>query len=450
MINMTITIPTICFIDFLYPSACFENRWAIVDILANAVQKYTDILPEFICIPSDKIFNKDIDFANSGTQILENCIAFLGVETSSNTQLANADMFVVGPPYNYSRDLVIPYQTDNSMINGSAGWKFVSPLDWVVWVMLILVVIVAVVIQVLMKKMQVDASPTLDKETGAEIVSRSILSTAGYSRLYAGNSHIISRHLLSCCMSCFSFFIVSLYCSNLVNFFYTANEDYFVLPQLSVVRVHPAFQDILPPDTFPIYTDGNLMNKLQTINMVPYGIYDGNMIPVVSRVIGDSFRNSTTELMSLGSYKAIYYSIFTKLFKAIYGRSVLKNIIIEINMQLELYQLNKSRLLDYNDTPDKVTHIIGIEQVWGAFVILSVGYVTSILFRIFFTSKSGLSNITLFKHPPTHEKTYGCGSNVPTNAPNSNVAHETARVETTRNDMVEIELIESRNSTSIV
>jgi hypothetical protein len=222
MDNMTIATPSVCFIDFLYPASCFENKWAIVDILINSIQKYTGILPDFKCIPSDKIFGRIIDFKNPDIKIISDCIAFAGVESSSSTQIADTTMFVIGPAYNFSRDFVLPYQMREGVeYHDGRGWGFIHPLDWTVWAMMFLVILVALGVQLLMKKIEVDASPELDNETGAEIMSRSILSSVAYSRLYGGSSHIITRHLLSCCMAIFAVVIVSLYGSNLVNFFYS-------------------------------------------------------------------------------------------------------------------------------------------------------------------------------------------------------------------------------------
>ena len=291
--------PSVCFIDFLYPSSCFGNKWAIIDILINSIQKYTGLLPEFKCIPSDKIFGRIVDFKNPDIQIISDCIAITGVESSSSTQIADTSLFVIGPAYNFSRDFVIPYQTGGMGNKDGRGWGFVNPLDWTVWAMMFLVILVAIGVQVLMKKIEVDASPALDKETSAEIMSRSILSSVAYSRLYGGSSHIITRHLLSCCMAIFAVVIVSLYGSNLVNFFYMANDDRVDLPEPSDVRVHPAFIDLISPETFGVYTD-RTNARLSTTNMVPNGVYYDNQTPIVSRTVGDGIRNSTTKLRSLG------------------------------------------------------------------------------------------------------------------------------------------------------
>ena len=403
--------PSVCFIDFLYPSSCFENKWAIIDILINSIQKYTGLLPEFKCIPSDKIFGRIVDFKNPDIKIISDCIAVTGVESSSSTQIADTGLFVVGPAYNFSRDFVLPYQYEGMETRDGRGWGFVNPLDWTVWAMMFLVILVAIGVQVLMKKIEVDASPALDKETGAEIMSRSILSSVAYSRLYGGSSHIISRHMLSCCMAIFAVVIVSLYCSNLVNFFYTANDDRVDLPEPSEVRVHPAFKDLISPETFGVYTD-RANARLETTNMVPYGVYYDNQTPIVSRTVGDCFRNSTTRLRSLGGYYTVYEVIFIQIFEEIVGNETLRNIMININRELDLYQFNKKKLLDFDDTSGQKTVVqVDIQHVWGSFVILAIGYVTSILFRIFFTTKTGLSNISLFKHPK-HESASGRRSTV--------------------------------------
>lgn len=236
-------------------------------------------------------------------------------------------------------------------------------------------------------------------------------------------------------MAIFAVFIVSLYCSNLVNFFYMANEDRVVLPEPSMVRVHPAFKDLISPETFGVYTDG-VNARLQMINIIPYGIYNENETPVVSRTIGDSFRNSTTKLRSLGGFYTAYEVIFIKSFEAIVGNETLRNITIDISKELDIYQINKKRLLDFDDSnsPESVTQI-DIKNIWGVFVVLLVGYISSILFRIFFTTKTGLSNITMFKKTK-HESVI----------PTVNVVAES---EIAGGDMVEIELNEIHSSITI-
>lgn len=437
---MSISNPSICFADFLYPYACSDRKWAIVDILTNAIQKYTEIVPEFMCIPTDEIYDKDIYYIN--TNVTSSCIAFAGMEMSSNTQLADIDMFTIGPYYNFSRDFVMPYQVPNFVPTMGDGWKFFNSLDWVVWCMFFTVIVVVTGIQIMMKKISVDASPTLDQETNAEVASRSILSSIGYSRLYGGNNDIISRHLLSCSMACFSAVIVSLYCSNLVNFFYTATEDYRVkIPLPNDVRIHPAIKDLISPEMFGVYTDNNQSN-LELAPMMPNAVYYRNMIPVVPRSVGDGFRNSTTSLVSLGGYYTIYRVVFAKTLELVTGKKTLKNIEIEINKQLDLYNFNNEQVLDFPDTDTERIGEINIHQVWGVFVILLVGYVSSILFRIFFTKKTGLSNISLFKHS-TRES--GGGNGVATIiTQNANVVSKN-----TKNDMVEIELNENHSSISI-
>lgn len=443
MDNMT-TTPSICFIDFLYPTSCFENRWAIIDILTNSIQKYAGILPDFRCIPSNILFGRTIDLNNPDIKLISDCIAFTGVESSSSTQIADIDMFVIGPSYNYSRDFVLPYQSAGiSDVNRGNGWGFVKPLDWTVWLVMFFVILVAIGIQILMKTIEVDASPALDKETAAEIMSRSILSSVAYSRLYGGSSHIISRHMLSSCMAIFAVVIVSLYCSNLVNFFYMANDDRVILPQPSMIRVHPAFKDLISPETFGVYTDG-ANARLQITNMVPDGLYHENEIPVVSRVIGDIFRNSTTKLRSLGGYYTVYEVVFMKIFENIVGKETLKDIMIDTNRELDLYQFNKKKYLDFqdNDYYETISQV-DIQHVWGAFAILLVGYVASIFFRIFFTEKTGLDNITLYKHPKN--KSTRSASNTSASAD----VYENAQTEISGGDMVEIELNERHNSITI-
>lgn len=162
---MAISTPSICFVDFLYPLACFENRWAIIEILTNSIQKYTGIIPNFKCIPSDTVFDTVIDLMNPNIKNITDCIVVAGIESSSSTQIADTSLFITGPAYNYSRDFVFPYQSNGMEIRGGDGWRFVNPLDWTVWAMMFMVIIVAIGVQILMKKIEVDASPSLDKET---------------------------------------------------------------------------------------------------------------------------------------------------------------------------------------------------------------------------------------------------------------------------------------------
>jgi hypothetical protein len=462
MDNMT-TIPSICFIDFLYPASCFENRWAIIDILTTSIQKYAGILPDFRCIPSNIIFGRAIDFNNPDIKLISDCIAFTGVESSSSTQIADIDMFVTGPSYNYSRDFVLPYQSaEIPYINRGGGWGFVKPLDWTVWLMMFFVILVAIGVQILMKTIEVDASPALDKETAAEIMSRSILSSVAYSRLYGGNSNIISRHMLSSCMAIFAVVIVSLYCSNLVNFFYMANDERVILPQPSMVRVHPAFKDLISPETFGVYTEGTNA-RLQITNMVPDGVYHENETPVVSRIVGDIFRNSTTKLRSLGGYYTVYEVVFMKMFENIVGNETLKDIMIDTNRELDLYQFNKNKYLDFQDNDYETISQVDIQHVWGAFAILLVGYVASILFRIFFTEKTGLANISLFKHPKNRStqsirfsrsntpaaSAESAGTSTATVVTVAESVYENAKSEISGNEMVEIELNERHSSITI-
>ena len=213
-------------------------------------------------------------------------------------------------------------------------------------------------------------------------------------------------------MAIFAVVIVSLYGSNLVNFFYMANDDRVDLPEPSDVRVHPAFIDLISPETFGVYTD-RTNARLSTTNMVPNGVYYDNQTPIVSRTVGDGIRNSTTKLRSLGGYYTVYEVIFLQVFEAIVGNETLKNIMIDISRELDLYQFNKKKLLDFDDTSGQESVMqVDIQHVWGSFLILAIGYVTSILYRVFFTEKTGLTNITLFKHTK-HGSTSGRGNDVP-------------------------------------
>jgi hypothetical protein len=231
-----------------------------------------------------------------------------------------------------------------------------------------------------------------------------------------------------------------------------ANDTRVDLPEPTDVRVHPAFKDLISPETFGVYTAGTNA-RLQIINMVPKGVYHENETPVVSRTVGDGLRNSTTKLRSLGGYYTVYEVIFIKIFEAIIGEQTLKNIMIDINMQLDQYQFNKEKLLDFQDNVYETVAQVDILHVWGAFVFLLVGYVTSVLFRIFFTAKTGLANITLFRHPKRENMRGSMVSRrdslTSTTAHTANVVLENTHPEIAGNGMVEIELNERHSSITI-
>ena len=384
----------ICFVDYVYPYACGDNRWAIIDILQKVIKKYTGGGIGMICIPSDNSYDQQVD---ENSDVIRTCVAFTGVESTTLSQLSNQDFVITGPVYNYSRDFVIPVSVNNDGGVIYSGWGFVNALDWSVWCVLILVMLTALGIQTLMKYMVVDASPVLTKETPAEIMSRSILSTFGYSRLYQGDTHIVSRHLLSCCMALVSVGIVSLYGSNLINFFYKDNDLQRYLPPTSAIGVHPSLKDIISLETFGLFSGKR--QSLRIINMMPNATFYEDIVPVVTRTVGESFVNATTTLRSLGGYQTIYEVFLTKDYiNAIAAATFtsVQDILFDINSEiynwrtthtdLEFY-INDGNAYKRGNTP------IGIKDIYGVFIIMLVGYVASVLFRIFFTKKTGLKRL---------------------------------------------------------
>lgn len=385
----------VCFIDYVYPHSCDDRRWAIVDILKNVIKKYTGMDSGFRCIPSELSYEHRVDLDSS---IVQGCVVFAGVERTTHSQLANKASVIVGPIYNYSRDFVIPVTTIDTSSVIYPGWGFIYALDWKVWLTLLGVIMVAIGVQMLMKYKSVDASPTLDRETPAEVVSRSILSTVGYSRLYQGGSHILSRHLLSCCMAFFAVGIVSLYCSNLINFFYTQSDSRNFVPPTYAVGVHPSLKDIVSLETFGLFS-GN-RQSLRVINMMPNAVFYENVIPVVTRTIGESFKNATTTLRSLGGYQTIYEAYIAREFISQlekFSPFSLQDVVIDINLEILAWKRSQTKLAYYIEREVLVSRRgnspLTITDIYGVFIIMFFGYVASILFRIFFTKKTGLGEL---------------------------------------------------------
>lgn len=151
----------ICFVDYVYPYACGDNRWAIIDILQTVIKKYTGGDVGMVCIPSGDSYNHQV---GDNIDVIQTCVAFTGVESTTLSQLSNQDLVITGPVYNYSRDFVIPVSVNNEGSVIYSGWGFINALDWSVWAVLFLVMLTALGIQVLMKYMAVDASPGLTKK----------------------------------------------------------------------------------------------------------------------------------------------------------------------------------------------------------------------------------------------------------------------------------------------
>ena len=422
----------VCFVDYLYPQSCGERRWAIVDILKTVIKKYTGVEPGFLCIPSVLSYEHKVDLNSS---VVQGCVVFTGVERTTHSQLANKDLVIIGPVYNYSRDFVIPVTTRDVSGVIHPGWGFVYALNWTVWLTLFGVIMAAIGVQMLMKYKSVDASPTLDRETGAEVVSRSILSTVGYSRLYQGDSHILSRHLLSCCMAFFAVGIVSLYCSNLINFFYTESDSRTFIPPSYSVGVHPSLKDIVSLETFGLFSGDR--QSLRVINMMPNAIFYENIIPVVTRTIGEGFKNATTTLRSLGGYQTIYEAYLSKEFTYALaaGASVsVQDIIIDINREIYNWTRSKTNLAYYIEgevvQSRRGNSPLTIKDIYGVFIIMLFGYAASILYRIFFTKKTGLRELIVCKNCFRKEKV--------TSSPDLEFKVEDIRIE---NNIVDIESI---------
>jgi hypothetical protein len=356
----------ICFVDYVYPYACGDNRWAIIGILQKVFKTYTGMNIGMVCIPSGDSYDSEVD-ANSSV-------------------------------------IVIPVSLTDRENAIYSGWGFVNVLEWPVWCLLFMAMLTALVIQASMKYIAVDASPTLDKETGAEIMSRSILSMIGYSRLYQGGSHIISRHMLSCCMAFFSVGIVSLYCSNLIHFFYKDSDLQRFLPPTSSIGVHPALKDIISLETFGLFSGKR--QSLQIINMMPDAVFYNNLVPVVTRTVGESFKNATTVLRSLGGYQTIYEVFLAKQFiNGISNASSIpvQDIMVAINREIFSLRTSSQTSLELYLNDNNPTTILGnsplaIKDIYGVFIILLFGYIASILFRIFFTKKTGLKKVMLCKN----------------------------------------------------
>lgn len=395
----------ICFVDYVYPRSCGEDRWGIVDILINVFTNITTgVTPNYVCIPSDIVYSKTVDL---NAQEFLNCVAFLGIEPTTLSQLSNQEFTIVGPVYNYSRDFVLPFDNSSNTIQNNLydGWGFVYAFDWSVWCGIVSIIISAFFIQLFMKYTTVDSSPGLTKESLGEIASRSVMSTIGYSRLYqggGGDRNVLTRHLLSCCMAIFSFIFISLYSSNLINYFFVLPGSENRIPEVFSVGVHPALKDIVSLETFKLFSGHR--QSLRIINMVPNAVYEPGSVPVVTRTIGESLRNFTISLVSLGGYQTIYevflrrdlvYTIAANTSQTV--QSILDFITKEIKSFRSKEQLKLNNLIDRDSCDTRRLRVIQVTDVYGVFVILFVGYALSILYRVFFTKKKGLATMVLYK-----------------------------------------------------
>jgi hypothetical protein len=144
--------------------------------------------------------------------------------------------------------------------------------------------------------------------------------------------------------------------------------------------------------------------SLRIINMMPNAVFYNTIVPVVTRTIGESFVNSSTTLRSIGGYQTIYEVFLRKyfLYSLAERASVsVQDIIIDINKEIYNWRTSQTKLESYIDDSGATRRgntSVTITDIYGAFVIIFVGYVASILFRIFFTPKKGLTELLLSYH----------------------------------------------------
>jgi hypothetical protein len=142
---------------------------------------------------------------------------------------------------------------------------------------------------------------------------------------------------------------------------------------------------------------------------MPNATFYDTVIPVVTRTIGDSFKNDTTILKSLGGYETIYEVYLAKEFleavvqgvTAATGVNVsIQDIMIDINKEIYTWSTINTKLEQYIDYESytRGSTPLNIVDIYGVFILLVFGYIASILFRIFFTNKSGLKKVMLCKN----------------------------------------------------
>jgi len=204
-------------------------------------------------------------------------------------------------------------------------------------------------------------------------------------------------------MAFFSMGIVSLYCSNLINFFYTQSDSHNFIPPSYAVGVHPSLKNIVSLETFGLFS-GN-RQSLRVISIMPNATFYENIIPVVTRTIGESFKNATTTLRSLGGYQTIYEVYLAREFInqiEKFSPFTLKDIEIDINREILAWKRSRTTLSYYNEEDASQSRRgntpLTISDIYGVFILLIFGYVASILFRIFFTKKKGLDRLILCKN----------------------------------------------------
>lgn len=382
-------MPEVCFTDYVYPRSCGTKRWEIVNILMDAFKEYNNEPPTFRCYAGDITFETDLTSGYVG-----NCSVLLGHEVSTYARVVRFNSFTIGPAYNHSYAIVTPFQNNPYDSIGSNGWAFVKPFTLLVWLLILGVILFTFIIQFLMRKYQINISTSSLNERNPETLSRSILSTMGSIKLYASENRVIIRELMSCCMAIFSVFIMSLYSSNLINFFYYKTfSDLIDTSSSNLVGVHPAYKNIISYEDLGVYKDSR--QELTSVFMVPYGIYSPDIIPVIPNTWGGTLENSTTLLHVVGYYKSAYQILYTKLASP----SVITFVNEYVTRRLNEYNMPSTVSPDINLNVDNTLPEtqLTLKNTWGIFVILLAGYILSLVFRIVWTKKTGLNKLVFFR-----------------------------------------------------
>jgi hypothetical protein len=195
-------------------------------------------------------------------------------------------------------------------------------------------------------------------------------------------------------MAIFSVFITSLYSSNLINFFYYQSfPGALDTSSASIIGIHPAYKNIISYEDLGVYKGSG--RNLTSLYMMPYGMYPSDTLPVVPNTWGGDIKNSTTRLNLIGYYKSVY--------QVVYPNSVPQHVISYINTYINkrvsdhesVYSISTDRDLvgkTYFPEPQ-----LNLQDTWGIFVILCVGYILSLIFRVVFTKKTGLDKLVFFR-----------------------------------------------------
>jgi len=378
----------ICFADYVYPSSCGTKRWEIVNILMDAYKEYTNQEPKFRCTPSDITFEVDI-----ATGRAFNCSVIVGHEVSTYARVVRFNNYTIGSAYNHSYALVTPVQDTPYDPTGSNGWEFLNPFTLPVWMLFLGVILFACVIQCMMRKYEIDVSTSSLNERYAETLSRSILSAIGSLKLYASENRKIVRQLISCCMALFSVFIMSLYSSNLINFFYYQSvPSAFGTSSSQRITVHPAYKNVISYEDLGVYKGSS--QDFTSSFMIPYGIYQTDTIPVIPNTWGGNLINSTTRLVMVGYYKSAYQLLFTQLATPQFIVFVNNYVEKRINEYNTITTISADTNL--NEHQSLPAPVLTLYNTWGIFVILLTGYILSLIFRITWTKKTGLGKLVFF------------------------------------------------------